>query len=67
MFNASYQMAASTSDKRMPITPPSYKYLVLMLLQTSLLSRWTVPLTSIWEFFFYFSHATVDLEHYNHD
>ncbi len=38
-------MAASPSDKKMPITTPSYKYLVVMLLQTRLLSRWTLHLT----------------------
>jgi hypothetical protein len=44
MFYSPYEIEASTSDKRMPITTPSYKYLVLMLLQTCLLSRWSLPL-----------------------
>ena len=35
----------------MPITTPSYKYLVLMLLQTRLLSRWTLPLKKGFYFF----------------
>jgi hypothetical protein len=44
MFYALYKVAASTKDK-MPITTYPYKYhLVLRLLQTPLVSHWTLPL-----------------------
>ncbi len=43
-------MAASLKDKRTPITTPPHlhtKYLVLMLLQTPLFSRWSLPFSHI--------------------
>ncbi len=44
IFSYPFKMAASTSDKRMPITTHPYKYLVMMLPQTRLLSCWSLPL-----------------------
>jgi hypothetical protein len=42
-------MAASLKGKRTPITTLHTKYLVLILLQTPLFSRWSLPLSAGYE------------------
>ena len=59
LLKSLYKMAASLKDKRTPITTLHTKYLVLMLLQTPLFSRWSLPLKHILPFLLLISFATL--------